>query len=77
MGLAAPWQKVDPLWAPRTQEVLGAPEECMECTSAEGFGLDVVVEVIRHSVVMVQEGVIGQWCWVTVTTEPFLGTWAV
>jgi len=77
MGLVALLLKVDRLWVVQKQGVLGVIEECMECTSAAEFGLDVVVVESRHSIAMVWHGVIGPWYWVKVKAGLLPETWAV
>lgn len=52
-------------------------EECRECTSAAVSGLDVVVEVSRHSIAMLQHEVFGPWYWVKVKAGLLPETWAV
>jgi hypothetical protein len=59
------------------QGALGVIEECRECTLAAESGLDVVVEVSRHSIAMLQHEVFGPWYWVKVKAGLLPETWAV
>jgi hypothetical protein len=69
--------KVDRLWVVQKQGGLGVIEECRGCTSAVESGLDVVVEVSRHSIAVVRHGVFDPWYWVKVKVGLLPETWAV
>jgi len=59
------------------QGVPGVIEECRGCTSVAKSGLDVVVEVSRHSIAVVWRGVLGPWYWVKVNAGLLPEKWAV